>query len=130
MSDAFTAHLPRLPEPTQDERTMAVLAHALQLVGGWIAPLIIFFVKKDSQFVRFHALQVLLLHIFIMAFWFIALIVWFVAIFAGVLGSVAHSGGNPNQMPPFFFALPFAWLFIWFFAMIVWLGELVLAILY
>src|SRR5262249_28841788 len=92
--------------------------------------LIIFFVKKDSQFVRFHALQVLLLHIFIMAFWFIVVIVWIVAIFAGVLGSVAHSGGNPNQMPPFFFALPFAWLFIWFFAMIVWLGELVLAILY
>jgi hypothetical protein len=27
---------------TQDERTMAMLAHLLQIVGGWLAPLIIF----------------------------------------------------------------------------------------
>jgi uncharacterized membrane protein len=131
MSDAFTAHIPPpLPEPTQDERTMAVLAHVLQLVGGWIAPLIIFFVKPDSKFVRFHALQVLLLHIFVMLFWFFAVIVWIVVIFAGVMGSMAHTGGNPNQMPPIFFAFPFVWLFIWLFAMIVWLCELILAIMY
>jgi hypothetical protein len=37
-------------ETTQDERTMAVLAHVLQLVGGWIAPLIIFFAKRQSRF--------------------------------------------------------------------------------
>jgi uncharacterized membrane protein len=48
---------------TQDERTMAVLAHALQLVGGWIAPLVIFFVKRQSRFVSFHALQVLFLQL-------------------------------------------------------------------
>jgi uncharacterized membrane protein len=45
---------------TSDERTMAVLAHVLQLVGGWIAPLIIFFSKRQSRFITFHALQVLL----------------------------------------------------------------------
>ena len=39
---------------------MAVLAHVLQLVGGWIAPLVIFFVKRQSRFITFHALQVLL----------------------------------------------------------------------
>ena len=33
------------PELTQDERTMATLAHVLQIVGMWIAPLIIFLVK-------------------------------------------------------------------------------------
>ena len=42
---------------------MAVLAHALQLVGGWIAPLVIFFVKRQSRFVSFHALQVLFLQL-------------------------------------------------------------------
>jgi hypothetical protein len=36
---------------TDNERTMAVLAHVLQLVGGWIAPLIIFFIKRESRFV-------------------------------------------------------------------------------
>jgi len=28
-------------DTTPDERTMATLAHALQLIGAWIAPLII-----------------------------------------------------------------------------------------
>jgi uncharacterized membrane protein len=41
--------------PSQDERTMAVLAHALQVVGWWIAPLIIFVLKRQSRFVAFHA---------------------------------------------------------------------------
>ena len=31
-----------------------------KLVGGWIAPLVIFLVKRQSRFVSFHALQVLL----------------------------------------------------------------------
>ena len=39
---------------------MAVLAHVLQLIGGWIAPLVIFLVKRQSRFISFHALQVLL----------------------------------------------------------------------
>src|SRR5580704_17545146 len=55
-------------ETTQDERTMGTLAHVLQLVGGWIAPLIIFLVKRDSRFVSFHALQVLLLQGFYVLF--------------------------------------------------------------
>jgi len=60
-------------ETTADERTMAVLANALQMVGGWIGPLIIFFAKRQSRFVSFHALQALLLQavhvVFIMALW-------------------------------------------------------------
>jgi len=52
-----------LPEPTSDEKTLAVLAHALQLISGFIAPLIILLIKRESKFVRFHALQVLFLHI-------------------------------------------------------------------
>ncbi|MFZ0479207.1 MAG: hypothetical protein WAL71_08660 [Terriglobales bacterium] len=36
---------------TQDERTMATLAHVLQVVGWWIAPLIIFLVQLKSRFV-------------------------------------------------------------------------------
>ena len=50
-------------DTTPDERTMATLAHALQLVGSWIAPLIIFLIRRRSRFVSFHALQALLLQI-------------------------------------------------------------------
>jgi hypothetical protein len=41
---------------TQDERTMATLAHVLQMVGWWIAPLVIFLTHRKSRFVSFHAL--------------------------------------------------------------------------
>lgn len=42
--------------PTSDEKTMAVLSHILTLVAGFIAPLVIYLVKKDeSPYVREHA---------------------------------------------------------------------------
>ena len=44
--------LTSLPVPTQDERTMAFLAHLLQVFTGFIAPLVIFCVKQDSRFVK------------------------------------------------------------------------------
>ena len=49
--------------PTQDERTMALLAHVLGIFAGFLAPLIFFLVKRDSKFVSFHALQSLAWHI-------------------------------------------------------------------
>ncbi|MEO6639332.1 MAG: DUF4870 domain-containing protein [Ginsengibacter sp.] len=42
--------------PTNDEKTMAILSHILTVVAGFVAPLIIYFIKKDeSDFVREHA---------------------------------------------------------------------------
>ncbi len=42
--------------PTSDEKTMAILSHILTLVAGFIAPLVIYLVKKDeSPYVREHA---------------------------------------------------------------------------
>ena len=42
--------------PTSDEKTIAILSHALTLAVGFIAPLIIYLVKKDdSGFVKDHA---------------------------------------------------------------------------
>jgi len=44
--------------PTQDEKTMALLSHVLTLVVGFIAPLVIYLMKKDeSDFVRQHAAE-------------------------------------------------------------------------
>lgn len=42
--------------PSSDEKTMALLSHVLTLAVGFIAPLIIYLVKKDqSSFVTAHA---------------------------------------------------------------------------
>lgn len=115
---------PPWPQPNSDERTMAVLAHALQLVGGWIAPLIIFLVKKDSLFVRFHALQALMLHIVYIGCAIAVGVVWFAAIFSTVL---MHAGDKSAQPPvALFIVIPLMWLFI----MGGWVTMIVCAIVY
>src|SRR5579871_4424202 len=50
-----TEEQPIVP-PTSDEKTLAILSHILTLVAGFIAPLVIFLIKKDeSKFVSDHA---------------------------------------------------------------------------
>lgn len=47
---------PALVTPTSEEKTMAVLSHILCIVAGFLAPLIIYLVKKDeSAYVTAHA---------------------------------------------------------------------------
>jgi hypothetical protein len=108
---------------TQEERTMAVLAHALQLVGGWIAPLVIFFVKRQSRFVSFHALQVLFLQLIyaivsgcLMVFWF-----------SGILLAILRAHGGNNALPlAAFVVFPFIWLGF----MGIWVATVLIAVIY
>ena len=111
-------------DTTPDERTMATLAHALQLIGWWIAPLIIFLIRRNSRFVSFHALQALLLqivHVIIVA---VLMMLWFATIFTTIFN---QTSGKPPELPPALFLLfPLVWL--GFMAM--WVGTLTIAILY
>jgi uncharacterized membrane protein len=108
---------------TQDERTMATLAHALQVVGWWIAPLIIFLVQRKSRFVSFHALQALLLQIAYLILLMGFMVLWFAAFF----GLMMHQQGNNNAPPPaFFIMMPLVWLGF----MGMWVVVLVIAIVY
>ena len=45
--------------PSKDECVIAMLAHVLMIFSWFWAPLIIYFAKRDSRFVAFHALQAL-----------------------------------------------------------------------
>src|SRR6185437_624390 len=111
-------------DTTPDERTMATLAHALQLIGSWIAPLIIFLIRRQSRFVSFHALQALLLQIVHTIIVIVLMVLWL----ATILATVVHqTGGKPPEPPiALFLLLPLAWLGI----MGLWVGTLVIAILY
>jgi uncharacterized Tic20 family protein len=113
-------------EPNSDEKTMATLAHVLQLVGWWIAPLIIYLIKRDSKFVAFQARQALLWPGFLVILWLGTMAVWFVIFFATVL---PHQG-NPaaNNPPPLGFFLGFAG--IWLMMMGIMCLNLVVAIYY
>lgn len=108
---------------TQDERTMATLAHALQVVGWWIAPLIIFIVQRKSRFVSFHALQALLFQIAYLILMIGCMVLWFATIFSTVL----QQGPDKSAPPPALFILmPVIWLGF----MSAWIVMLVVAILY
>jgi len=95
-------------ESTQDERTMAILAHVLQIVGWWIPPLVIFLVKRESKFTAFHALQALFLQALYLLVAGIGMIFWFATIFL----IMAHAPATRNAPPPpaFFIVMPLLWL--------------------
>ena len=111
-------------EPNQDERTMGTLAHLLQLVTAWMGPLVILFVKRDSLFVKFHALQALILQICLAAFWIVAVVIFMVTMFT----TVPRSGGTAhNALPPaVFIVFPIFWVA----GMSVWVVVLAVAIVY
>ena len=116
-----------LTNVTQDERTMAILAHVLQIVGWWIAPLIIYLIRRESRFVRFHALQALLLQV-VHALVVFGVIVAFIlfAILAAILSPAVDS---PAAFPVlFFFLLPVIWLILFTSGVLVWVIAIVYAI--
>jgi len=111
-------------DTTPDERTMATLAHALQLIGWWIAPLIIFSIRRNSRFVSFHALQALLLQIVHVIIVVVLMMLWFTTIFTTLFH---QTSGQPPDFPPALFLLfPLVWLLF----MAMWVGTLTIAILY
>jgi uncharacterized Tic20 family protein len=118
--------LSSLPIPTEDERTMAFLAHLLQVFAGFIGPLIIYCVKQDSRFVRFHALQALVWQICYMLLIFGGMFLFFIAMI--VTAFQATSGGHPsNELPPLFlFVFPVFWL-IFIFG---WIANVILGVAY
>ena len=87
---------------------MAILAHVLQIVGWWIAPLIIFLMKRESRFTSFHALQALFLQILYMLVMGAFMVVWF----AGMFMTVGHAPAVKGAPPPlgFFVLMPLIWL--------------------
>jgi uncharacterized protein len=102
---------------------MAVLSHALQVVGGWIPPLIIFFVKRQSRFVSFHSLQVLFLELVYLVVTMFMTTFWI----AGIALAVIYTRGNNNSLPPaLFLAFPIFWLG-W---MMVFVTKIVAAVIY
>jgi uncharacterized membrane protein len=120
---ATSTTVPDLTATTPDERSMAVLAHALQVVGGWIPPLIIFFVKRQSRFVSFHSFQVLFLELVFVVITLCGMMFWLATIAVTFL----HSQGNHNQFPVAFLAVfPIFWLG-WTG---VWVTKIVVAVIY
>lgn len=115
------------PEPTpgyigagtgqvsQDDRTMAMLAHILPIFTGFLGPLIIWLIKKDqSQFVAYHGMQALFFQIavavlYIASFvlmmvsfgllFFVPLAVWVISLVFHILAGMAANRGELYELP-------------------------------
>jgi uncharacterized Tic20 family protein len=121
MNDAIS-----VPAPTQDEKTMAMLAHVLQIFTWWIGPLVIFIVKQDSKFVRFHALQALLWQIALIVVWMMGMAVWLAVIFSTVFSSVGKA--DSHQAPPVAMFVGIG--LIWLLFMAMYLSNILFGILF
>lgn len=116
-----------LPTPTQDERSMGLLVHILGIFSGFLAPLIIYAVKRDSKFISFHALQSLFWHLLYSALVFVFAMGFVVVFFTSIASQIAHQPQQsaPGPPPAFIFIFPFFWLIL----MLFWVLNLVLEII-
>ena len=74
-------HFDEVYIPTQDEKMMGLLSHVLTFVAGFLAPLVIYLVKKDeSEYVKKHAVESLNFQISIAIYLFVSFILMFVII--------------------------------------------------
>ncbi|MBI3669188.1 MAG: DUF4870 domain-containing protein [Acidobacteria bacterium] len=105
---------------------MAFLAQFLQIFTGFIAPLVIYVLKRESRFVSFHAMQALIWQVIYLAVVIVVFIVFFVGIFATVV-TQPHPPSIPQQPPAAVFLLfPLLWLMF----MGGWVLNLIIGIVY
>jgi len=95
-------------EITEDEKTYAGLAHALMITTWWIGPLIILLIRKNSRFVRFHALQAILWQIISTVLYSLSMITVFAVLLVSVLS--ASQKKTPDFPIGLFLMFPIFWL--------------------
>ncbi len=113
-----------LPEPTREERTLGMLAHVLQIFSWLIAPIIIFLVRRDSRFVRYHALQAVFFQLLVMLFWGATLLALLAGFFTAIFRHQGSVGPAMIGFPILFF------LIFWGGGALTWLLNLVFGIVY
>jgi uncharacterized membrane protein len=101
-----------LPEPTRDESAYAGLAHALMMATWWIGPLVIYLIKKESRFVRFHALKALVWQLIFTGIYLFGMIVVVVSIVATSFQSQSGPQAHPQLFMGVFIVLGCYWLLI------------------
>lgn len=95
---------------SQDDKTMAMLAHLLGIVTGFVGPLVIWLIKKDqSKFVAYHAMQALFFQLalnigmFVLGITIIlaiaAPLIWVAGIVFAVIAGLAANRGEWYELP-------------------------------
>jgi uncharacterized Tic20 family protein len=87
--------------PTPDEKNMAMIAHFGQIVVGFLAPLIIYLIKKDeSKYVAYHGLQSLYFSLAMMVLMIVTCgLAWPVAVIFNIVAGVKVLNGDDYEYP-------------------------------
>jgi uncharacterized protein len=101
--------------PTSDEKTLALVSHVVTFVSQFIAPLIIYLIKKDeSSFVTAHAkeslnfqLTVLLVIILLVVTVVGILLLWLVGIYVLILVIIATIRASEGKLYRYPFCIRF-----------------------
>jgi uncharacterized Tic20 family protein len=101
--------------PTSDEKTLALIAHVITFVSSFIAPLIIYLIKKDeSEFIREHAKESLNFQITVFIIVIICIIsliglllLWAVGLFTFILVIVATIRASEGKLYRYPFSIRF-----------------------
>lgn len=103
---------------------MALLAHLLQVFTGFFGPLVIFCIRQNSRFVKFHALQAVVWQVCYMALFLGGFMLFFLSAFVSILHDASHH--TATTPPTFLFLFPLLWLF----GMGGWITNVILGVLY
>ncbi|NLQ21237.1 DUF4870 domain-containing protein, partial [Streptococcus pneumoniae] len=71
---------PVLVAPTSEEKTLALLSHVLSLIAGFIAPLVVYLIKKESPYVQAHAKESLNFQLTLLIAYIVCFILMFILI--------------------------------------------------
>jgi uncharacterized protein len=108
--------------PSKDECVIAMLAHVMMIFSWFWAPLIIYFAKRDSRFVAFHALQALYWQVILFCGWVLSFIAFIVV--TATVGFASLGALRLSLTPTAIF------LFFWLVFAGGWVLNLVLGILF
>ncbi len=100
---------PSLYMPTPDEKTLAILAHILTIISSFLAPLIIYLIKKDdSPYVAAHAKESLNFQITVFICYVVSallilvliglIMIWAIGIATLILVIIATIKASENKM--------------------------------
>lgn len=96
--------------PSKDECVIAMLAHVLMIFAWFWAPLIIYFAKRDSRFVAFHALQALYWQLIALCGWVLAMIGFLAVMLTAGIAAKASGTLTPTAL---FLAFPLVFFGGW-----------------
>jgi uncharacterized Tic20 family protein len=114
--------LHQTPEPSNEEKLLALFSHLSIFIGGIVLPIIFWAINRDkSRFVSYHSLQAVFFHIaFIVLTIALVIIMVVIGIGLGIISAGTFAAGKNGSI--FIFIAVFAFYALFFLALFLFIG--------